>query len=51
MPRENYKLFFGQIYIVRKGVLFMKSKIVRDLSDKHNDNVICYVGSEVVLCR
>jgi len=29
----------------------MKSGIVKNLSDKCNDNVICYVKSEVVLCR
>lgn len=28
-----------------RKVVYQKS------SDKHNENVICYVGAEVILCR
>lgn len=54
--RENYKLFSEQILTVRKGAFLMRKTTERkakehNLTDKHNDNVICYVFREVILCR
>lgn len=29
----------------------LRRTVYQKLSDKHNENVICYVGAEVILCR
>lgn len=28
-----------------------RKTVYQKSSDKHNENVICYVGAEVILCR
>ena len=54
--RKIYKLFSEQISTVQKGAFLMKKTIDQkaketNIPDKNNDNVICYVFREVILCR
>ena len=50
--RGNYKLLSEQKASVRKGAFFMQKRTnYRRGTAKHKDDVICYVGVGVVICR